>query len=212
MKKQLAQISLVFLMLCVMHLPVRASTMDTEKNSFSNKEMMLRINMRASFGNYLTWQRIFVLETLTGSPDSAKAQTRLGACQDDICGVFKTYFGDYTGNQLSDLFKQYNQLIADYTVATKNRTGKSFVGSNTMYDKSDEMATLLSNANMNWSKDELSAMFKKFTDSIVAEIDGQGNQPGVIDTAAIDATSSECLDMADTLTYGLIKQFPSKFW
>jgi hypothetical protein len=197
-------------LLCLMSLPAH-SGMDTSKSSFSSKEMELRTNMRYLFTQYLAWQRVAAAETIAGAQDAAKAQARFVSSQDDICGIFKSYFGDYNGGQITNIFKQYNQFISDYVEATRSHGDKALI-INRMHDKAEEMGSLLNMANMNWSKDEIAAAFKKYADMLVSEIDLQGNNPGSVDTAMMDATFAQSMDMADTFTSGIIKQDPAKFW
>jgi len=66
---------------------------------------------------------------------------------------------------MTDSFKQYNQLITDYAGAARNGGDKAGI-INKMHDKADEIAGLLRYANMNWSKDEISAMLKKYSDML----------------------------------------------
>ena len=210
MEKRTVCLLFIAALLCVPSMPSYA-WFDSSKTSFSTKEMDLVTTMRELFAEYLTWQRIYMLETLSGSADVAKAQARFVSSQDSICGEFKTYLGDYNGSSMTDLFKQYNQLLADYASAEKNR-GRIPVNINTIYDKADELANILSMANMNWTKNELLDLFKKYADAVTAEIDGQGNNPGSIDTAGIDSTFAISMNMADTFSSGIIKQYPAKFW
>lgn len=210
MKVRLMRLFLFTSLLCLMSLPAH-SVMDTTKSSFSSKEMELRTNMRYIFTQYLIWGRVSVSQTLSGAPDVAKAQARFISSQDDICSIFKTYFGDYNGVQMTNLFKQYNQFINDYANATRTQGDKALI-INRMHDKADEIANLLSMANMNWSKDDLSSTLKKYSDMLVSEIDLQGNNPGSLDTGMMDATYAQGMDMADTFTTGIIKQFPGRFW
>lgn len=208
--KKFASLLFVAALLCVISLPLRAG-MDPTKTSFSSKEMDLRTNLRYLFSQYLTWERIAASQTINNSQDAAKAQARFVSSQNDICNLFKSYFGDYNGGQVTDVFKQYSQLITDYVNATKSMGDKALT-INRMHDKADEFANVLNMSNMSWSKDEISAALKKFSDNLVSEIDLQGSNPGSVDTAMMDATYSQMMDMADTFTTGIIKQDPSKFW
>jgi len=211
MRKRTVRALLIAALLCASNLPSYA-WLDASKSTFSAKEMDMRTNMRELLSEYITWERIFVIETLTGAPDVAAAQTRFIASQDDICRVFTLYYGDYTGSKMNDLFKQYNQLITDYATAEKNRSGKAFININKLYDKVDEIANLLSMANMNWTKKDLLDQLKQYSDFLTAEIDKQGNVPGSIDAAALDATFTASMSLADTFSGGIVQQFPAKFW
>jgi len=197
-------------MLCLFYLPARADT-DMDKSSYSSKEVDFKTTMRRLYSSNLTWLRITAVEIVAGGPDSDKAQARFISSQADINAIFRSYYGDYNGTQISNLFNQYAQLIIDYANATRNRGDKALLV-NKMYDKADEIANLLSVANMSWTRDDIAKMIKKYNDSIVSEIDLQGSNPGSIDPAVIDTTSDQSLVVADTFSAGIIKQYSSKFW
>jgi hypothetical protein len=191
--------------------PLADAGLDLSKPSFSNKEVGLILSMRRLFTDCLNWQRVFAVETFTGAPDAIKAQARLMSNQDDIGNTFKQYFDAYSSDQISSVFKQFTQLQCDYAVAIRNSGDKGVIV-NKMQDKSDELAGVLSVANMNWMRNDLSTMLRKYCDLITKEMDLQSNGFGVVDAAVYDATFDESVEMADTFSSGIIKQFPAKFW
>ena len=65
---------------------------------------------------------------------------------------------------------------------------------------------------MYFNKDELYAALKRYDDLLTAEINLQYPAVGTVDTAAFDTTFAQAMNIADTLSIGTLKQFPSKFW
>jgi len=210
MKKTMMYLFLFCSLFCLCNL-VAIADFDSGKTSFSSKEVEMRTSTRMFFADYLNWQRIFAVETLTGSQDVDKAQLRLQKSQDNINGIFKTYYGDGTGTQVGDLFNQYLGLIVDYANTTRSHGDKTMV-INKIHDKIDDIAELLNVVNMNWTSNDLSNMFKEYSDSFLSEIDLQDKSMGSIDTNIFDTTFDKSMQMADTFSSGIIKQYPGKFW
>jgi hypothetical protein len=179
--------------------------------TYTAKQMEIRTLTRSLFAVNLFWERIYAVETLTGAIDAAKAEARFQQSQDDINGLFKQYFGEPTGNQISTLLTQYNGLLIDYAVAARNHDDKMAVLTK-LHDKSVALATLMSMTNMNWTTEDLSSRFSKYSDALVKEIDLQDTGMGAIDTRAFDATFELSMQLADTVSLGIIKQYPAKFW
>ena len=210
MKKSAKFIFLIFVLSLVSGLTPRyASAMD--KTSYTGKEADLKVGMRKLFSNSLTWQRIFVLETLAGSMEADKALGRLTQCEADLAGAFKPYLGDSSSSQLNDLFKQYLLLLADYINTAKTGGDKTYI-TGRLHDNADSIADVLSRANMSWQKNDLSNMLKSYYDLLDTEIDAQVNKLGSLNTTAIDATFDQAMSVADTFSSGLMQQYPGSFW
>ena len=182
-----------------------------DKTSYTNKEVDLKINMRKLLSDSLTWQRIFVLETLAGSMEADKALSRLTKCETDLANAFKPYMGDSTSSQLNDLFKQYLQALADYISTSKIGGDKTYVIGK-IHDNADSIADLLSRTNMSWQRNDLFNALKKYYDLLDAEIDTQVAKMGSLDTTAVDAGFDQAMFIADTYSLGLIQQYPGNFW
>jgi hypothetical protein len=210
MKKSMTYLFLFCSILCLCDLSVYAAA-DAAKSSYSSKEVDLKTSTRRLFADYLTWERIFAVETITSAQDAAKAQARMLQGQDAVNSLFKTYFGDSSGSQVTTLFNQYIGLITDYVNAAKNR-GDTVSLINKIHDKTDEIAGNLSMTNMNWSKDDLSSQLKNYSDSFLKEIDLQSSTAGSIDTKLFDATCDLSMQLADTFSSGIVQQNPGKFW
>ena len=187
------------------------SQMDMTKSSYTNKEVDLKTNMRKLFSDCLTWQRIYAIEVYTLSLDSDKAKTRLSRNQDEIGNVFRAYFNDDTANQMTNLSKQSIQLIADYSNTARGGGFKNDIVTK-LHDNADAVADLLSRANMNWTKADLSNVLRKYFDLLCAEIDTQSGGAGSIDANALDATFDHCMLVSDMYALGIMRQYPAKFW
>jgi hypothetical protein len=199
-------VSLVCVLACTVY-----GAVDPTKTSYTPKEMELRTTMREIFSQNLTWQRAVILATIGSAGDVTKAQVRLMTSQDGIGNFIGTYLGAEQGQQLDSLLKQYAQLISEYSTDVLMRGDKTLTVSK-MNDKMDEIATYLSQQNMVWDKAVLAGKLRRYSDLLNTEMDAQSPTFGTIDPAVYDATFYQAMDIADTITFGLIKQDPGKFW
>ncbi len=186
--------------------------MTLDKTSYSPKEVQFMSTVRATYAQNLTWARIFAVDRVANTPDTDKAKTRLLASQDEIANLIRTYYGDDTGNQASMLLKQNAQTIDDYANMVRSGGGDKTQIITAFYDNATALASLLCLQNMYWNKDELTASLKKYDDLLIAEINLQYPNPGTVDVAGFDATFNQAMNVADTISIGTLKQFPSKFW
>lgn len=79
------------------------------------------------------------------------------------------------------------------------------------YQNADEIATFLSSANPNWSKDDLRNMLNEHLVLTKAEAVARltGNYTG--DIATFDQIHKHANGMSDAIVAGIVKQFPEKF-
>lgn len=210
MKKVTSGLVLLTMICCFANIRVLAD-MGSDKTSYTNKEVDLRISLRKLFSDNLSWQRIYFLEALSVSAEADKAKDRLGKNAENLANALKPYIGDEAGNQLTQALKQNIQLISDYVNAARTGADKSFT-TEKMHDNLDNEADILSRANMSWPKSDLSAMLKKYNDSLFSEIDSQNSKMGQIDQALFDSTTDQALSLADYFSFGLMQGYPGKFW
>ncbi|MFH1369433.1 MAG: hypothetical protein ABII64_09955 [Elusimicrobiota bacterium] len=212
MKKYFASFLLIALMSCIVALPAYTET-DDGKTSYMKKEVELRLKMRELFTNYLVWQRIYASSILSGAgaTDMNNAGTRLANSQNGIANAFRPFYGEETGNQLAFLLNQYTQLLTEYADIVKRDGDKSDI-TQRIRENSDITGELLNRINMNWPGNEISGKLIKYYDLLGVEISYQGKHYGSIDVNALDATFYQGMLIADTLTFGIVKHHPGKFW
>jgi hypothetical protein len=76
----------------------------------------------------------------------------------------------------------------------------------------DQIATFLSRANSpNWSVDQLKAMMYTHVGQTIAEIADRLKGNTTREIADYDAIEDHILKLADTLSSGIVAQFPGKF-
>ena len=79
------------------------------------------------------------------------------------------------------------------------------------YDNAAEIATFLSNANPNWSKEDLKTMLDNHLNLTKSEAVARLTGNYSADISAFDKIHEQAMMMSDTLADGIVKQFPNKF-
>jgi hypothetical protein len=99
-------------------------------------------------------------------------------------------------------------------VVTDAKEGKSSAltdATTRWYANADQIAAFLAGANPNWPLADLTDMMHQHLHSTLAEATARLTSDWSGDIAAYDAIETEILDMADALSDGIAKQFPSDF-
>lgn len=192
---------------------IASSNFQAGKKIFkSEKSIELGRHMRKLWEDHITWTRMYLVSAAYGNSDTDNVAARLLKNQEDIGNAIKPYYGNTAGNTLTQLLKEHittavevvNAVRADDQTALNTANDKWYANANTIAD-------FLSKANPNWPGNQLRTMLKEHLDLTKQEaVDILGNNfdAGIAD---YDKVHNQILRMADTLSEGIIKQFPDKF-
>lgn len=178
----------------------------------STAAVKLREEMRKLWTDQILWTRSYVVSATAGLEDQTQVMAKLLKNQEDIGNVFKPYYGDTVGNQLTQMLMQHIFITEKIVAAAKNQQQVELKRLYTdWYQNADDIANLLSSINMNWTlnelRDLLHTQLKQMTDVVEARLNKNGNA----DIVAFDQGEDNGLIIADTLSEGIIKQFPDQF-
>jgi len=167
--------------------------------------------MRTLWEDHVTWTRVFIIDAVAGLPDTNVAAQRLLQNQTDIGNAIKPFYGEAAGNQLTALLRDHILTASDLLTAAKSGdTTKLTAAKTRWYDNADQIATFLAGANPNWPLADLKAMMRTHLDQTLAEATARLTGNWAADVTAYDGVVHHILDMADTLSGGIAKQFPNK--
>ena len=133
--------------------------------------------------------------------------------QADIGNAVKPYYGEDAGNKLTDLLKQHIQTAVGVLQAAKtgdpaqlNQAKAAF------YANGNQIANFLTNANpQNWPRDAVQNMMKTHLDQVVQMGSDELTHHYPESVNDWNAYRDHFLAMADTLSNGIVKQFPNRF-
>jgi hypothetical protein len=177
------------------------------------KEFALRNGMRVLWEDHVTWTRLAVISLVAGTPDTEATVARLLKNQTDIGNAIKPYYGAAAGNALTKLLRQHILIAADLIAAAKTGDQAKVAAEQARWQaNAGDIATFLSKANpRQWKRSDVRAMLNEHlrltTDEVVARLQGKW----AADVAAYDRIHHHALGMADTLSAGLVAQFPARF-
>ncbi len=172
--------------------------------------------MRQLWEDHITWTRLVIVSAATlpdALPDLDPTVNRLLRNQDDIGDAIKPFYGDAAGEELSRLLREHIVVAADLIAAAKSGDNQGVSeGAAAWYRNADEIADFLSTANpRNWEQSEMRAMMREHLDLTLDEAVARLQGRYVDEIATYDEIHVQILHMADMLSDGIIRQFPSRF-
>jgi hypothetical protein len=185
----------------------------SEPAALTQKQVVLRSEMRRLWEDHITWTRLAIISLTTDSPDTDATVARLLKNQTDIGNAVKPFYGNAAGNELTKQLRRHILIAADVIAAAKAGTGAGLADAQARWAKNgDDIAALLNGVNpRQWKlgamKGELHTHLKLTTDEVVARLEGDWNA----DVAAYDKIHRHALHLSDLLADGLINQFPKRF-
>ena len=172
----------------------------------------LRMDMRKLWEDHITYTRGYIISAVAGLDDTGKVAERLLRNQDEIGAAIAPLYGEAAGKKLSGMLREHILIAADIVTAAKagNNEGVS-AGQKKWQENADQIATFLSGANPNWPKQDLVNMLYKHLAYTTTEVVSRLKKDWAADIEAYDNGHTHMLMFADTLTDGIVKQFPDKF-
>jgi hypothetical protein len=169
--------------------------------------------MRQLWEDHITWTRLYIVSAAAGLPDATPTAERLLTNQRDIGDAIKPFYGDAAGAGLAALLRGHILTAAKLIGAAKSGdTAAVSSVSAAWYANADSIATFLGSANpRQWPVATLRAVMKMHLDLTLQEATARLHGDWAADIAAYDAVHRHILEMADVLSDGIIKQFPSRF-
>ncbi len=174
--------------------------------------LSLKLGMRKLWSDHVFWTRMYVVSALGNSPDADAAAGRLLKNQDDIGNAIVPFYGKDAGATLTGLLKQHIMIAVQLIAAAKSGDQAKFKEEDQKWAKNaEEIATLLSGANPNWPKADVVDLLNQHLALTKGEVVARLTKNWDTDVKAFDDIFTEINTVADVLSDGIIKQFPSKF-
>jgi hypothetical protein len=172
----------------------------------------LVLALRDLWVDHTGWTRNYIISSVAGLPDTTLVAERLLKNQEDIGNAIKPFYGTEAANELTSLLKGHIMGAVDVLNAAKagNTTGAA-AAEKKWYENADQIATFLSSANPNWSKEALKNMLDNHLALTKAEAVARLTGNYAADISTYDKVRQEANMMSDALVDGILKQFPNKF-
>jgi hypothetical protein len=175
--------------------------------------LRLHDKMRKLWEEHVAWTRLAIVSFASDNPDLQPTVDRLLQNQVDIGDAIKPYYGNKAGRKLTALLKEHINGAVDVLVAAKSGTQQQFAQAKAAwYQNAKEIAGFLHRANPhNWGRHEMRAMMRTHLDQTLKEAADRLAGKYRADIRDYDAIERHILEMADTLSSGVVAQFPGRF-
>lgn len=172
----------------------------------------LALGMRKLWADHVIWTREYIVSAIAGTPDAEAAAGRLLRNQEDIGNAIVPFYGAPAGKALTDLLKQHIMIAVDLIAAAKSGNDAKFKQADAAWTANAEaLAGLLSGANPHWPKKDVFDLLSLHLSLTKGEAVARLQKNWKADVQAFDDIFTEINTVADTLTNGIVAQFPQKF-
>lgn len=172
----------------------------------------LRQAMRRLWMDHTVYTRLYIVSAFAGLPDADTLAGRLLRNQDDIGNAIVPFYGEAAGKKLTELLKGHIMIAVEVVAAAKSGDQKKFAEADKKWiANADEIAAFLSSANPNWPMKDAADLLHLHLQLIREFATARLAKNYAEDVKKLDEYFTEGMLIADTLSEGVIKQFPSKF-
>ena len=168
--------------------------------------------MRKLWAEHVVYTRLYIISAVDGSDDTQTVAGRLLKNQEDIGNAIAPYYGAAAGQKLTDLLKQHILIAVDVVTAAKaNDQTKLQDADRRWHANAADIATFLSGANPNWPRQAVLDMLNQHLALTTREATDRIQKNHTDELSTYDQVFGQALMMADTLTNGIVAQFPTRF-
>lgn len=181
-------------------------------SGISKSEADLSKHLRMLWEQHVFWTRLFIISAVFGLPDEQPVTNRLLRNPEDFKAALKPLYGERTASRFAELLRSHLVIASQLVKAAKaGDAGVAEKAEKDWYANADEIAKFLGGINPFWSAAEWRNMLHEHLALTKAEAVAilSGKYEDGIST--FDKIERQALVMADVMTDGIIKQFPSKF-
>jgi hypothetical protein len=172
----------------------------------------LRISLHDLWVEHIVWTRQYIVGAAADQADASFAAERLMKNQEDIGNAIKPFYGEQAGNQLTLQLKDHILIAVDLLEAAKAGNDIALEEiEEKWYTNADEIATFLSEANPNWTKEDMLNMVNEHLSLTKTEAVARLTGDYATDVATFDALYQHAVSMGDEFTIGIVKQFQDQF-
>lgn len=193
--------------------PVDRGAMNTTPNpSVTDQLQSQKMAMRRLLSDNAHYLHSYIVGDVANMHDLSDVHTRLIRNADDIAAAIKPYYTGDTGDKLTSLLHDQADDAIGITDAAKSKSQRKIDDAQAKAKtNADDIAALLSSANPNLGKDDLTMMLSQHVDAVTAEANARLKKDWKSDIDAYDRDEDNILALSDKLIDAIAKQYPEKF-
>jgi hypothetical protein len=194
--------------------PLNSSPLAAGHSSRGGRETTLAVHdtWRKLWEDHITWTRIVIMGVLDNLPGTQTYAGRLLQNYEDMEDALKPFYGD-EAEELGDLIQDHLLIAVDVLNAAKaGNTSALNEAVARWYQNAEDIAHLMANLNPRfWPLGETERMWREHLDATLDEAVKHLTGDFAGEVAAYDLVHTLALEMADFISRGLVRQFPSRF-
>jgi hypothetical protein len=180
------------------------------------RQARLQDRMRKLWEDHIVWTRMAIVTFAAATDDTAAfdaSAARLLRNQADIGDAIKKFYGKRAGNHLTALLRDHITIAVEVLQAAKAGDSAAFDEADARwYDNGNDVADAISALNpTSWPRAAVREMMRTHLDQTLAEAAAELGGDFAASVRAYDEVHRHILMMADTLTDGIVAQFPGRF-
>lgn len=181
--------------------------------TFAASQAEFQDAMRRLWSDHVAYTRLFIVSAAAGAADKDATAQRLLQNQADIGNAVSAFYGRAAGDKLTALLKDHILIAANIVGAAKAGDNAKVTSENKRWrDNATDIAKFLHTANpKNWPEATLQSALFMHLDQTLSEASNELKGNYAASMKDYDAAMDHMLMVADTLTKGIVAQFPSKF-
>lgn len=158
------------------------------------------------------WTRLTVNSIVDSLPDVKEATERLLRNPTDFADVLALVYGTAIANEFARLLRDHLTIAAELVNDLKSGNTQAAADANRRWhENADAIAEFLSRINPNWSRAEWQHMLYEHLRLLNIEVAARLAKDYAKNAAISNEIESQALEMADVMTTGIVRQFPSVF-
>jgi hypothetical protein len=169
------------------------------------EEEALHVAMRELWMDHATWARFVIVDQVAGLPETPRTTIRLLANQRQLGDELRPTYGDAAGDGWTNLLREHVFVGAAVVDAAASHDADRLRTARTVwYTNAYTMDTFLAAANPAWSTPLVPDLVKTHLDQTSIEAMSRVLDDWAGDAAAYDAVVANALELADTMSAGLV--------
>jgi murein DD-endopeptidase MepM/ murein hydrolase activator NlpD len=178
----------------------------------NNRIYDLSNKIRMLWEQHIAWTRMTIVDLVYDLPETSFAIKRLLRNPEDFARLLEPLYGKDVANNFASLLKDHLVIAADLVKAAKiNDTAKVEETTKKWFKNADDIARFLSTINPYWQYDEWQKMLYNHLNLVKIEAVNFLNKQFEPNTLLYDEMERQAMEMADYMTFGIVKQFPNIF-
>lgn len=189
-----------------------STALGRRRGSISRAHLELNNTLRLLWEQHVWWTRSFIISVAADLPDLDVVTERLLRNPRDFQAALEPLYGPQIAGEFARLFTEHLTIAAELVqAANAGDTVAAADAERRWYMNADEIARFLARINPFWAQREWREMLHDHLALTKAEalaILAMNIEQGIL---IFDQTELQAMGMADLMTEGIVRQFPTQF-